>query len=447
VRFRVVSLLPVVIALMSPGRASAQPFGRPEPAGALLGRFVYYEGISVPSALPGRSRVDILYRINTSFFVAARKQTSNLSGGLVRTGDIQIEIFDSTGEVAARKIDQFEKADAGPQAVPGSNWYQGGVSFDLVPGIYRISISVEDRESERRFSETERTVAALDFPSDTTVLGTPFFAFPPSGRALKPHNSGGGILFGTDGTLAAVIVNGRAGGPGLVEFDVREFSPEPTDSPEVVVPRKTVEASLFPSSSLALIASDPPLYSIDSAEARNAVAVIPFPVETLRPGRYLLNIAASGRPDRKAVFEVVWPEMPRSLKSPDYALESLRFITTRDELDFLEGGDAGERREHLERFWASRDRTPETAYNEVMTEYYTRVDFAGGAFGTLREPDGTRTDRGRIYILYGNPTKTERKLDPAGFIEIWSYKEAGKQFVFIDESRKGDYVLTSTKPL
>ena len=61
---------------------------------------------------------------------------------------------------------------------------------------------------------------------------------------------------------------------------------------------------------------------------------------------------------------------------------------------------------------------------------------------TLRQPDGTRTDRGRIYILYGPPSSTERKLNPSGaYREVWTYGRLGRTFVFEDQNRSGNYLL------
>ncbi|RPH31043.1 GWxTD domain-containing protein, partial [bacterium] len=58
-------------------------------------------------------------------------------------------------------------------------------------------------------------------------------------------------------------------------------------------------------------------------------------------------------------------------------------------------------------------------------------------------PDGSRTDRGKIYILYGPPTSMDRSLDPAaGFQETWIYEKLGKRFVFKDQSKSGNYVLS-----
>lgn len=137
-----------------------------------------------------------------------------------------------------------------------------------------------------------------------------------------------------------------------------------------------------------------------------------------------------------------------SLRDIDFALDALKYITRDSELDSLRSGPREVRLKHLEEYWKTKDRTPNTAYNEVMEEYYRRVDYAMRTFGSLRGTDGFKTDRGRIYILYGPPSKTERALDPAaGYQEIWVYEKQGKKFVFVDQTKSGNYTLVSTQNL
>ena len=136
-----------------------------------------------------------------------------------------------------------------------------------------------------------------------------------------------------------------------------------------------------------------------------------------------------------------------SLRDVDYAIEALHYIASDAQMDSLKRGNEEDRRNQLEEFWRRRDRTPRTAFNEVMTEYYRRVDYAVKEFGTLRQPDGFKSDRGRIYILYGPPTNTERVLDPAtGFKETWTYDRLNKKFAFVDRDKSGNYVLVATMP-
>jgi hypothetical protein len=70
------------------------------------------------------------------------------------------------------------------------------------------------------------------------------------------------------------------------------------------------------------------------------------------------------------------------------------------------------------------------------------------AFSTLAQPDGVRSDRGRIYILHGPPSRTERTLHPTeGYVETWEYDRLRKRFTFVDPLKKGEYLLSSTTSL
>jgi hypothetical protein len=75
------------------------------------------------------------------------------------------------------------------------------------------------------------------------------------------------------------------------------------------------------------------------------------------------------------------------------------------------------------------------------------VDFAARNFGTLRQPDGFHSDRGKVYILFGPPTTTDRSLDPStGFQEIWTYSKLNRRFTFVDPNKTGNYVLQAGAP-
>jgi GWxTD domain-containing protein len=63
-----------------------------------------------------------------------------------------------------------------------------------------------------------------------------------------------------------------------------------------------------------------------------------------------------------------------------------------------------ERDQFVEAFWSRRDPTPDTFENEFKEEHYRRIVYANDHFGA-RLP-GWKTDRGRIYIVYGPPDRT-----------------------------------------
>lgn len=78
-------------------------------------------------------------------------------------------------------------------------------------------------------------------------------------------------------------------------------------------------------------------------------------------------------------------------------------------------------------------------------EYFSRLDFANKNFKSdFRE--GWKTDRGRIYALYGKYDEIERfpYEGSTRAYEIWTYNkiQGGAIFVFVDNSTGfGDYVL------
>jgi len=59
-----------------------------------------------------------------------------------------------------------------------------------------------------------------------------------------------------------------------------------------------------------------------------------------------------------------------------------------------------DRARFVDAFWRVRDPDPETAQNEYKAEYYRRFGYVNKHLG------GTRSDRGRIYMILGERTIT-----------------------------------------
>jgi GWxTD domain-containing protein len=78
-------------------------------------------------------------------------------------------------------------------------------------------------------------------------------------------------------------------------------------------------------------------------------------------------------------------------------------------------------------FWKARDPTPGTERNEVREEHTRRLEHARRRLHDDTPRDGALTDRGRMYILLGEPEHVEhytgyRGLHPA---ELWFYGAKG----------------------
>ncbi len=80
-------------------------------------------------------------------------------------------------------------------------------------------------------------------------------------------------------------------------------------------------------------------------------------------------------------------------------------ITPEEEQAFKLLGTDEERDEFIEQFWLRRDPTPDTEENEFREEHYRRIQYANEHFAA--GIPGWRTDRGRIYIVWGPPDEIE----------------------------------------
>jgi len=415
--------------------------------------FLLYEGISRASEDSTRSRVDIPYRIDHEFLVPVKNDDTSIPWPFVRKGEVAIDLIDSVGVSRARTIAQVLAGQNSSERTPEvKQWYQGISSFLVPPGTYTIQFEVTDLESKRNFIEKQYKVRAQNFASPGFMISTPVFVQGEPGTrfpdTLTLQNFGGSLLFGAPGSLFLAVHPGEVSDTSLtVSWAIKEMGGGRNESRDVSRD-SSARVVIFRQMSVDTVEPGKGVrYIVRPDSTSRAIGVlVPLPAERLPLRVYTLemDIALGSHKEHKSIpFRTVWPNMPFSLRDVDLALDALRFIVEPELLDSLNDGSFEERREHLETFWRLRDKTPETAENELMTEYYRRVDYAIRNFGTMRVPDGSRTDRGKIYILYGPPTSMDRSLDPAaGFQETWIYKKRGKKFVFKDQSKSGNYVLS-----
>ncbi len=444
-------LIAVLLALLTGGGAHAQPRNGPPEQGPQV---LFYETVQVPAEGEGR-RVDVHYRIDREFFIPVKSTEPSFPHPFMRRGEILIEMVDSTGSTAGRSLDRVEAGEQDAERGPmGTAWQQGIGSFFLRPGPYKIQITIDDLESRRSITEKHRTIRVGPSSRPGIATASALFIAPPPDSSLpatiSPVNYGGEIFFGAPAALA-IIWSPAAGDDSLLSarFTLTETPPAEEDLASLPALRE-VRAHIIRGVSLRPSTEGERISYATARPGAAAIAIIPFPSEKLLLRSYALKITLTNGTDHAELplkFRVVWPDMPFSLKDIDNALDALKYVTTEDQLDSLRRGGMESRRKNLEEFWRKRDSTPATAFNEVETEYYRRVDYATRNFGTLRVPDGFRSDRGRIYVLYGPPTSTERSLDPdAGYQEVWVYSRLNRKFVFVDQNKSGNYILVTTPP-
>jgi GWxTD domain-containing protein len=137
-----------------------------------------------------------------------------------------------------------------------------------------------------------------------------------------------------------------------------------------------------------------------------------------------------------------WVNIPETDEDLSLALRQMRYIITSDSLDYYDESSLGEKKKYFERFWSRRDPNPNTEANELMEEYFSRVNFSNREFSGFGD-DGWLSDRGRILIKFGFPDDVERhpfEIDRYPYV-VWRYYSLRKVFLFSDRTGFGDYRL------
>jgi GWxTD domain-containing protein len=152
----------------------------------------------------------------------------------------------------------------------------------------------------------------------------------------------------------------------------------------------------------------------------------------------------------------VKPELKKAYK--DWLEKDVTYVITDEERKaFKKLATDDERERFIEEFWRRRDPDPDTDENEFKEEYYERIAYANEHFSS--GIPGWKSDRGRIWIMYGKPD--ERETHPMGGsydrpsyegggntstypFETWFYRYlagvgSGVEIEFVDPTGSGEY--------
>lgn len=130
-----------------------------------------------------------------------------------------------------------------------------------------------------------------------------------------------------------------------------------------------------------------------------------------------------------------------------YSLEDqmaqLRYIATQNEWQVLRQLPKDNYAKAIEGFWKAIDPSPGTVRNETREKFYQRVLRSDEMFTVHKKLKGWSSDRGRIYIKYGEPDEINTEVYPLGRYPniIWTYYKQNLDFVFADTKGFGQYTL------
>src|SRR5437899_2462607 len=159
-------------------------------------------------------------------------------------------------------------------------------------------------------------------------------------------------------------------------------------------------------------------------------------------------------------------KMKRTLKELDssyrqWLTEDVTYIISPEERNaFLQLDTNEEREQFIEQFWLRRSSNPDLPDNDFKEEHYRRIAYTNEHYAS--GIPGWKTDRGRMYIMWGPPDETEshptggtydRPMEEGGGSTStypwetwrWRYLEGiGENIIleFVDPSGSGEYHMT-----
>jgi GWxTD domain-containing protein len=286
-------------------------------------------------------------------------------------------------------------------------------SVRLVPGVYRVAVTVRDLSSTSEGRAEQEFTAPAFGPGSTTApilvyegkeRGTPA---DPLSLVLNPR---GAIAYGAD-TLVAYVEGYGFAGPTTVPFEVR-------DEEQKVVFRDSLR-----------FRGGQPLEGHLLRVAPDSVAL----------GELKLIVGqASGERSSTALvsFSQAW-----IATNYEEVIDMLRYFGDGKRVGTLRKASKAERSRAWRDFYRDTDPDPSTPENEALSEYFGRVATANRLFideGAL----GWQTDRGEVFINLGAPDETAETTPGRARIVRWNYMNYRLTLFFQEENGFGRLRLT-----
>jgi GWxTD domain-containing protein len=410
----------------------ASIFGQPNHKGPSFRTKLPFESeiISIPR-IDGDFSVYFTYRMPYNFLVFEREDESFRAGF-----QVIVEISDDSSNLVVRDIKDSRVSVNNFEATNDKNLFlQDYLTFKLKLGEYKIDALISDLNSTEELPlklEKLKLSASEDKKVQNPVVIRAQEINCKDRKAFLLANSGGSIPFSND--VYNLIVPVR-------DTSVEYLTINIENNDENVFSGNIDESYIIP---IGITMCENKLaVTSDSANVLFRNFIFRNVNAKLYEGEVVLKVSNEEKEiDEEYNTQVIWFNKPFSLRDPEKAIEFLSYIESDSVVSLMLDEDESDYPKILNDYWKKFDPTPETAYNEIMVEYYNRVDFAMKEFRGISKDDGAKTDRGIIYIKFGKPDKIIRSSNPEGqIIEIWTYLNPERKFSFVDKKGTGNFTL------
>lgn len=380
-------------------------------------RGIFYEW----HLIPDNNSESLLFFIRLNYqSIVFQKSDDTYSANI----QIQIEIKDTLGTTVKRKIVNDNIVAANYEESNNSkNFYQNFFKFEYEPSFYESLVTITDVSSQKEIPlpphNVKKRIKKFDFYNPIVLFN--------SNDTLYAANFNGDIPF-SSGSYSLLIYSNIQDDSIIVAFNNENY----------------VEARYASRIN----------YSYNVEATKNGIAFIKtnnkgnvFLIENINhgfdEGTVKINVASILDTSINAVYQknVLWLNKPRVLFDSELAIKVIEVIENKNFVDSLLKVNRKNFKNTLNDYWSKLDPTPSTKFNELMEEFYRRVDYAIINLSDFGRSNGYQTDRGVIYIKFGKPDKIERTSSLNGTIsEIWFYNKSNRKFIFIDKNGRYELV-------
>lgn len=322
---------------------------------------------------------------------------------------------------------------------------QGLVQTRLNSGEYHYELQLTRGESVREVPSQKRNISIPVFTETDSGKISLVKNLEISGNSLEASilNYGNNVLYGQNYDVLILL---PATSDNNLVFSINQLrvgsDSQATGQPVFEAPVTNENTVTTQGGSLRKDGEDVKL-EMETGSGNFRYAYFSIPNQDFENARYKMQLRAEGvrEPVAERIINSQWIDMPVSLYNLDVAIDMMKFIVNDQELRRLKSGSDSDKERKFREFWAQRDPTPDTEFNELMNEYYSRIDYSYQNFSSMQIP-GYETDQGRAYILYGPPENIVRRFPTnSPTREIWEYN--GRTLIFEATSGFGEFRLVS----
>ncbi len=421
---------------------------------------VSFEFITLPGNNDETVTFTSVFSFSHSFLPFKKTGQRNSDKQFFSTVNLSMEVFKANKRFKKRKRDENISVDGlepmgrafwsdtayaktYEQSQSKQKFLTGYLDVALEPGSYNYVLQMKrGEETESRISRTQfvRIEPYDEMKIGNIILGDQLQTDRRTSR-LQLVNRGNNVEYAKDFYLMAYIPSYESNAQYSLSINKLNVVDKDTSRQKQVfatdLSPDQIRTGIRPS-----ISSGDKETFIDLKSDNNgfAYALLEVPNSNFANALYRVSIKKN---DKKLVsqgtYRSLWIDMPTSLLNLDVAIDMLRFIADKKTMDRLSRGTQMEREKKFREYWEKQDPTPNTEFNELMAEYYRRIDYAYRNF-TTDNTLGYNSDQGKIYIKFGPPQNINRKFPTEGATtEIWTYKD--RQFVFKATTGFGDFKL------